>query len=45
MRTLVVVESIWGNTEAIGRAIAAGVGGTVDVVSAEDAPRRSPQAR
>ena len=42
MRTLVVVESIWGNTEAIGRAIAAGIGGTVDVVTAEDAPRAIP---
>ena len=42
MRTLVVVESIWGNAEAIGRAIAAGIGGTVDVVTAEDAPRAIP---
>ena len=39
MRALVVVESIWGNTETIARAIATGIGGDdVDVVSAVDAP-------
>lgn len=42
MRTLVVVESIWGNTDAIGRAVAAGVGGTIDVMTAEDAPSAIP---
>lgn len=42
MHTLVVVESIWGNTDSIGRAIAKGIGGTVDVVTAEDAPSAIP---
>ena len=43
MRTLVVVESIWGNTDSIGRAVAAGIGGTVDVIKAEDAPSVIPE--
>lgn len=38
MRTLIVVESIWGNTEAIARAIAAGVDGDVEVVDTDAAP-------
>ena len=42
MRALVVYESIWGNTEAIARAAATGVGGEVDVVSAVDAPAALP---
>jgi hypothetical protein len=42
MGTLVVVESIWGNTDSIGRAIAAGIGGKVEVVTAEDAPPTIP---
>ena len=42
MRTLVVVESIWGNTEAIARAVAAGIGGEVDVVGTDAAPNRVP---
>jgi flavodoxin len=42
MRALVVYESIWGNTEAIARAAAAGVGGDAEVVAAVDAPAAIP---
>jgi len=42
MRTLIVVESIWGNTEAIGRAIATGIGGDVEVLGTDAAPDRIP---
>lgn len=40
MRTLIVVESHWGNTEEIARAIAEGLAGSgrVDVVRVDDAP-------
>lgn len=38
MRALVVYESIWGNTEAIARAVAAGIGHDVEIVSTDDAP-------
>ena len=42
MHALVVYESIWGNTEAIARAVAAGMGDDVEVVSADDAPPALP---
>lgn len=42
MRTLIVVESIWGNTEAIARAVATGIGGDVEVVGTDAAPNRVP---
>lgn len=42
MRTLIVVESIWGNTEAIARAVAAGIGGDVEVLGTDAAPNRVP---
>lgn len=38
MRTLVVYESIWGNTEQLARAIAAGIGEGTEVIDAEQAP-------
>lgn len=41
MRTLIVVESVWGNTQQIGAAIAArlAAAGDVELVAAADAPR------
>ena len=42
MRALVVYESIWGNTETIARAAAAGVGDDAQVVSVVDAPAAIP---
>jgi hypothetical protein len=38
MRALVVYESIWGNTEHLARAIAAGIGEGTEVIDAEQAP-------
>ncbi|UOE43687.1 flavodoxin family protein [Agromyces larvae] len=38
MRALIVVESIWGNTEAIAVAIGAGMGPGADVVRIDRAP-------
>jgi hypothetical protein len=39
MHTVIVVESIWGNSELVGKEIAAGLGeGRVDVVSAAAEP-------
>jgi len=39
MHAVIVVESIWGNTESIAREIAAGLGeGRIDVVAAASAP-------
>ncbi|MET4639198.1 hypothetical protein [Mycetocola sp. 2940] len=39
MRALVVFESIWGNTEEVARAVAAGLGGDrIDVVDTASAP-------
>jgi hypothetical protein len=38
MRTLVVYESIWGNTEQLARAIAAGIGQGTEVIDALHAP-------
>jgi len=39
MHAVIVFETIWGNTEQIGREIAAGLGGgTTDVVDAASAP-------
>ncbi|BDE60778.1 hypothetical protein GS433_04270 [Rhodococcus hoagii] len=40
MRTLIVVESVWGNTQQIGAAVAARLAttGDVDLVAAADAP-------
>lgn len=42
MHALVIVESIWGNSEQVGRAIAEGLGGvgSVEVASSEIAPVR-----
>jgi hypothetical protein len=37
MHALIVFESIWGNTEQIGREIAAGIGGRTDVIDAASA--------
>jgi flavodoxin len=42
MHALVVVESIWGNTEAIARAVAVGIGDDVEVVGVDDAPPAIP---
>lgn len=42
MRALVVYESIWGNTEAIARAVASGLGADAVVTSADDAPPSMP---
>jgi hypothetical protein len=42
MRALVVYESIWGNTEAIARAVASGLGVDVEVTSADDASPSMP---
>lgn len=42
MRALVMYESIWGNTEAIARAVAAGIGHDVEIVSTDDAPPTLP---
>lgn len=47
MRALVVYESLFGNTEAVARAVAAGLAssphvGAVDVVEVHDAPTRIP---
>jgi hypothetical protein len=40
MHAVIVVESIWGNTESIAREIAAGLGdGRIDVMTAVSAPR------
>ena len=39
MHALVVFESLWGNTAAIARAIADGLGpGTIELLNADDAP-------
>ncbi|SDL14968.1 Flavodoxin [Cryobacterium psychrotolerans] len=40
MRALVVYESLWGNTEKVARAVAAGLAGiaTVDVLNSDAAP-------
>lgn len=43
MRALVVVESIWGNTEAIGRTIAAGLGPGATLTTADAAPTTLPR--
>jgi hypothetical protein len=42
MRTLVVVESMWGNSRAIAEAVARGVGAEAEVVEVGDAPAQLP---
>ena len=42
MRALVVFESIWGNTEQVARAIAAGIGEGTEVIDAGQAPATLP---
>ncbi|HSU02373.1 MAG TPA: hypothetical protein VLK03_07490 [Nocardioides sp.] len=38
MTTLVVYESMWGNTRTVADAVASGIGGDVDVVAVSEAP-------
>lgn len=38
MSTLIVYESMWGNTRAVAEAVAEGIGSDVRVVRADDAP-------
>lgn len=42
MNTLVVYESMWGNTRAVAEAVAAGIGPDVPVVDVERAPATLP---
>ncbi|WP_394554121.1 flavodoxin/nitric oxide synthase [Agromyces sp. MMS24-JH15] len=42
MAVLVVVESVWGNTEAVARAIVAGLGGGASLTTAERGPSAVP---
>ena len=42
MRTLIVVESMWGNTRRVAEAVAAGLPGEVSVVDVADAPPTIP---
>ncbi|WP_395244659.1 flavodoxin family protein [Agromyces sp. MMS24-K17] len=42
MRALVVVESVWGNTEALARAIVAGLGAGATLTTADAAPDSLP---
>ncbi len=42
MSTWVVVESMWGNTRAVGEAVAHGLGPDVDVVDVAQAPAQVP---
>ena len=42
MRTLIVVESMWGNTRRVADAVAAGLPGEVSVVDVADAPGTVP---
>ena len=42
MSALVVVESMWGNTRAVGDAVARGLGQDVAVVDVEEAPETVP---
>ncbi len=43
MNALVVVESMWGNTRAVGDAVARGIGDEVEVVDVADAPSPVPE--
>jgi hypothetical protein len=43
MSALVVVESMWGNTRAVGDAVGRGFGGDADVVDVADAPSTLPE--
>jgi hypothetical protein len=43
MSALVVVESMWGNTRAVGDAVGRGLGGDAGVVDVADAPSTLPQ--
>lgn len=42
MSTLVVVESMWGNTQAVGEAVARGLGEDVEVIDVAKAPTTVP---
>lgn len=42
MRTLIVVESMWGNTRAVAEAIASGLGAKSEVVDVDEAPPQVP---
>ena len=43
MKALVVVESMWGNTRAVGDAVARGLGSDAVVVDVDEAPATLPQ--
>jgi flavodoxin len=42
MRTLVVIESMWGNTRAVAEAVARGLGGDTTVIDVNQAPPTLP---